>query len=93
MSGTLIQTQKHPLDQTDHTQVRWHPQYTKGVRLEDFEMCECMFSSSNELARPTRLSTIFHRRQEILEHFNFQDQDKLRYSGDILINLPWFCSA
>jgi hypothetical protein len=62
-------------------QVRWHPQYTVGVGLEDFETCERTFSASNALAGATRLATPFHRRQEILEHFNFQDEDKLRLTG------------
>jgi hypothetical protein len=57
-------------------QVRWHPMYINGVGLEDFEECERTFARSNELANCTRLATPFHRRQEILEHFNFHDQDK-----------------
>jgi hypothetical protein len=57
-------------------QVRWHPMYIEGVGLEDFEECERTFARSNELANCTRLATEFHRRQEILEHFFFHDQDK-----------------
>jgi hypothetical protein len=68
-----------------YSQVRWHPQYMQGVGLEDFETCERTFSASNALARATRLSTQFHRRQEILEHFMFQDQDKFRMTGKLRV--------
>jgi hypothetical protein len=57
-------------------QVRWHPMYTEGAGTEDFEECERTFCGSNNLANVTRLSTPFHRRQEILEYFDFHDQDK-----------------
>lgn len=65
-------------------QVHWHPMYVDGVGLEDFEECERCFCQSNELAAITRLATPFHRRQEIDEHFRFQDQDKHRNSGTSL---------
>ncbi|ESK82955.1 hypothetical protein Moror_11811 [Moniliophthora roreri MCA 2997] len=57
-------------------QTSWHPQYMQGVGLEDFEECERTFSLSNNLASTTHLSTPFHRRQAIQEHFFFHDHDK-----------------
>jgi hypothetical protein len=51
------------------------------VGLEDFETCKQVFSASNALAGATQLATLFHRSQEILEHFDFQNQDKFRSSG------------
>lgn len=62
-------------------QVDWHPLYVPGVGLEDFEESERTFSRSNELAPTTRLSTEFHRRQSIMEHFDFHDDDKHANSG------------
>ncbi|KAK1219024.1 hypothetical protein PQX77_018276 [Marasmius sp. AFHP31] len=57
-------------------QVSWHPMYTEGVGLEDFEECERTFSESNHLAATTRLASEFHRHQALMEHFDFHDQDK-----------------
>ncbi|KAJ7734413.1 hypothetical protein B0H16DRAFT_1225125, partial [Mycena metata] len=54
-------------------QVGWHPLYVEGVGLEDFEECERTFAKSNHLASVTRLSTPFHRKQAINEHFCFHD--------------------
>ncbi|KAL0058498.1 hypothetical protein AAF712_014815 [Marasmius tenuissimus] len=65
-------------------QVSWHPMYTKGVGLEDFEECECTFSESNNLAATTRLSTEFHRHQSLMEHFDFHDIDKHMTSGNFI---------
>jgi hypothetical protein len=62
-------------------QVHWHPMYMEGVGLEDFEECERTFYKSNELASITRLSTPFHRHQQIDEHFHFHDLDKHAASG------------
>jgi hypothetical protein len=62
-------------------QIGWHPLYVEGVGLEDFEECERTFSKSNHLASTTRLATVFHRRQQIDEHFQFHDQDKHAASG------------
>ncbi|KAL0061720.1 hypothetical protein AAF712_011437 [Marasmius tenuissimus] len=57
-------------------QLYWHPTYIPGLGIFDFEECERLFSLSNRLASTTRLATLFHRRQIILEHFNFHSQDK-----------------
>lgn len=70
-------------------QVHWHPLYTDGVGLEDFEECERTFFKTNDLAPTTRLSTKFHRRQAIMEHISFHDEDKHLSSG---MSSP-FCSA
>ncbi|TFK59791.1 hypothetical protein BDN72DRAFT_905544 [Pluteus cervinus] len=57
-------------------QLDFHPLYLPGAGNFDGEGCEHIFSSSNDLARATRHSTKFHRRQAIEEHFNFWNQDK-----------------
>jgi hypothetical protein len=62
-------------------QLRWHPMYMEGVRTEDFEEYERTFCGSNNLANVTRLSTPFHRRQEIQEYFTFHDEDKKNNIG------------
>ncbi|KAK7017068.1 hypothetical protein VNI00_018708 [Paramarasmius palmivorus] len=66
-------------------QVSWHPQYIEGVGIEDFEECERTFARSNNLASITRLSTPFHRRQEILEHFSFHSEDKFANAGKFIL--------
>ena len=66
----------------NHTcQTSWHLLYVEGAGLEDFEECEHTFSKSNKLASVTRLSTPFHRHQQIDEHFMFHDDDKHASSG------------
>ncbi|KAF9486113.1 hypothetical protein BDN70DRAFT_235965 [Pholiota conissans] len=65
-------------------QLHWHPLYTEGVGLEDFEECERTFSKSNELASVTRLASPYHRAQHIDEHFMFHDQDKHAASGNFI---------
>lgn len=62
-------------------QLDWHPLYTDGVGLEDFEECERTFSKSNELAMVTRFSTPYHRHQEINEFLFHHDLDKYATSG------------
>ncbi|KAK1229011.1 hypothetical protein PQX77_007938 [Marasmius sp. AFHP31] len=64
--------------------IIWHPMYTDGVGLEDFEECERTFSESNHLAATTRLATEFHRQQSMLEHFKFHDVDKHMSSGNFI---------
>ncbi|KAJ7040517.1 hypothetical protein C8F04DRAFT_1253819 [Mycena alexandri] len=65
-------------------QIGWHPLYVEGVGLEDFEECERTFARSNNLAAATRLSTVFHRQQQIDEHFHFHDLDKHAASGNFI---------
>ncbi|KAJ8092616.1 hypothetical protein PM082_006941 [Marasmius tenuissimus] len=65
-------------------QVSWHPMYTQGVGLEDFEECERTFSESNHLASTTRLASEFHRHQSLMEHFDFHDVDKHIASGNFI---------
>ncbi|KAF8869977.1 hypothetical protein BD779DRAFT_1614257 [Infundibulicybe gibba] len=65
-------------------QTHWHPMYMEGVGLEDFEGCEQTFGRSNELAGNSRLSTPFHRHQNIDEHFMFRDEDKFFASGNFI---------
>ncbi|KAF9032731.1 hypothetical protein BJ165DRAFT_1357760 [Panaeolus papilionaceus] len=62
-------------------QLQWHPMYTEGVGLEDFEECERTFSKSNELASVTHLATLFHCQQHIDEHYRFHNEDKHAASG------------
>ncbi|KAJ7027667.1 hypothetical protein C8F04DRAFT_1266771 [Mycena alexandri] len=65
-------------------QIGWHPLYVDGVGLEDFEECERTFAKSNHLASTTRLTTSFHRKQAIDEHFYFHDLDKHASSGNFI---------
>jgi hypothetical protein len=62
-------------------QICWHPLYVEGTGLEDFEECEQTFSKLNKLAGVTCLATLFHRHQQIDEHFMFHDDDKHASSG------------
>ncbi|KAJ6449004.1 hypothetical protein C8R45DRAFT_1057327 [Mycena sanguinolenta] len=55
-------------------QIGWHPMYE----------CEHTFCLSNHLASCTRLSTPFHRQQQIDEHFHFHDLDKHAASGNFI---------
>lgn len=79
MHGVVPSFHGHAHNRT--CQLRWHPMYTEGVGLEDFEECERTFSKSNELASVTRLASPFHRRQHMDEHYRFHDQDKHAASG------------
>ncbi|KAF8336202.1 hypothetical protein F5887DRAFT_1247567 [Amanita rubescens] len=65
-------------------QLGWHPLYTDGVGLEDFEECERTFSKSNELATVTRFATPYHRHQEINEFIFHHDIDKHVNSADFI---------
>jgi len=65
-------------------QLKWHPLYVTGTGLEDFEESERLFSRSNDLAPTTRLSTRYHRRLRIEEHFEFHDDDKHARSGQLI---------
>jgi hypothetical protein len=47
--------------------------YVEGLGLEDLEGCERFFSKSNALASSTRYSSIFHRRQAIVEYSKHND--------------------
>lgn len=75
-------------------QIGWHPLYVEGVGLEDFEECERTFAQSNHLASGTRLSTPFHRQQQIDEHFLFHDLDKHASSGKLFkcCTIHWLTS-
>lgn len=68
-------------------QLEWHPLYMDGVGIEDFEESERVFSRSNDLAPTTRLSTRYHRRIQIEEHFDFHDEDKHARSGKSAIHI------
>lgn len=62
-------------------QLDWHPLYSEGIGLEDFEECEWTFSKSNELAAVTRFSTQYHHHQEINQFLFYHDLDKYVTSG------------
>ena len=47
--------------------------YVEGLGLEDLEGCEHFFSGSNALASSTRYSSVFHRRQAIVEYAKHKD--------------------
>jgi hypothetical protein len=54
-------------------QLSYLATYTEGLGLEDLEGCERFFSQSNALASSTRYSSIFHRRQAIVEYVKHKD--------------------
>lgn len=62
-------------------QVQWHPLYTEGAGLEDFEGCERVFAESNKVAGVTRHASTFHRRQSIVRHFERWNSDKYAESS------------
>ncbi|KAK7030347.1 hypothetical protein VNI00_014204 [Paramarasmius palmivorus] len=70
-------------------QLGYHPMYKEGVGLEDFEPCERTFSLSNALASITRLTNLFHRRQEFSEFFYFHDLDKFALSANFIYQNYW----
>ena len=54
-------------------QLTYLATYVEGLRLEDLEGCERFFSQSNALASSTRYSSVFHRRQAIVEYSKHKD--------------------
>ena len=62
-------------------QLEWHPMYTEGVGLKDFEEHEQTFGKSNELASVMLLASPYHQVWHIYKHFMFYDQDKHATSG------------
>ncbi|KAG1723087.1 hypothetical protein EDD22DRAFT_982950 [Suillus occidentalis] len=67
-------------------QLDWHPMYIPRTWHTEGEGCEHIFSSSNELARSTRHTSPFHRRQTIKEHFSFWDTDKYAALSNFIWN-------
>ncbi|KIJ45328.1 hypothetical protein M422DRAFT_166820, partial [Sphaerobolus stellatus SS14] len=67
-------------------QLDWHPLYLFLPGLEDFEVCERLFSASNHLASATRHTTTFHRHQGIEEHFQYSDEGKYANLSRFLLN-------
>ena len=46
-------------------QINYHPLYIQGTGIEDYEICEKMFSFTNGAASVTRHATGYHRRQTL----------------------------
>jgi hypothetical protein len=65
--------------------------YVEGLGLEDLEGCERFFSVSNALASSTRYSSIFHRRQAIVEFAKHRDTFET-YQSLSMYCYPPFCS-
>ena len=57
-------------------QLTHHPLYKPGFGLEDFEMLERVFSSSNNVARVIRYASYFHWKQALDLHFRQWDEEK-----------------
>ena len=57
-------------------QVQNHPLYQSGFGIEDFEVMERIFSSSNGVAQCTRFAAVFHWKQFFDLHFRQWDDDK-----------------
>ena len=47
--------------------------YVEGLRIEDLETCERIFSKSNDLASATCYANAFHCQQAISTYFQYQD--------------------
>jgi Kyakuja-Dileera-Zisupton transposase len=62
-------------------QLSNHILMSPGFGLEDLEMCECMFSGSNTIARLTHHATPFHHGQFIDLYFQQWDSDKYENLG------------
>ncbi|KAG2117740.1 hypothetical protein DEU56DRAFT_874074 [Suillus clintonianus] len=67
-------------------QLQHHSKHKLGAGLEDFEMCERVFSESNALASEIRNTTEFHRHQALDEHFHFADMDRYAALSDFIFN-------
>ncbi len=67
-------------------QMKWHPLYTVGTGLEDFEGCKCLFSESNKVAECTQHTSVFHQRQAILCHFKRWNKDKIAECSRFIYN-------
>ncbi|KAG2070570.1 hypothetical protein BDR04DRAFT_983833, partial [Suillus decipiens] len=57
-------------------QLANHPLYLNGFGIEDLEMCERIFSSSNSVALLIRHASYFHWVQFLDLHFDQWDKDK-----------------
>lgn len=67
-------------------QCEYHPLYTKGAGLTDFEMCERFFAASNLVAVLTRHATEFHRLQYLDMHYSQSDREKYENLGKFTFN-------
>ena len=67
-------------------QLSFHPMYTNGVGLEDFELCERIFASSNAVARLIQHCSHFHWRQFLDLHFTQWDDDRYLELSNFLYN-------
>ncbi|KAG8770964.1 hypothetical protein FRC12_003936 [Ceratobasidium sp. 428] len=56
-------------------QISWHPVWQPSLGLEDFEWCERVFSSSNQVAQCTRHASRSTRHRMIELHFRRWDSD------------------
>jgi hypothetical protein len=57
-------------------QLQFHPLYLTRLGLEDLEVCERIFSSSNSVSRLIRHASYFHWLQFIDLHFDQWDIDR-----------------
>ncbi|KAF7976738.1 hypothetical protein HWV62_5710 [Athelia sp. TMB] len=67
-------------------QLKYHPLYRKGTGLEDLEILERIFSSSNTIARPIRHATKFHWLQAVDLHFRQWDEQKYQELSTFIYN-------
>ena len=67
-------------------QVKNHPNGIVGMGLEDLEMLEHVFSSSNQLAPITHYASAYHRQLFINMFFKQWDSDKYQNLGLMLYN-------
>ncbi|CDO74657.1 hypothetical protein BN946_scf184832.g1, partial [Trametes cinnabarina] len=83
---TLIVPAFHGHSHNRGCQLDWHPLYTDGIGLEDFETSERFFSYSNGAAAGTRLATPFHRHQAIEGVVQSWSMQKHAASGKFIYN-------
>ena len=67
-------------------QKQHHPNVIEGIGLEDLEIMECIFSSSNQLGSVTRYMTRYRRRVFIHNFFQQWDDEKYANLGEMLHN-------
>ncbi|KAJ2970863.1 hypothetical protein NUW54_g12636 [Trametes sanguinea] len=67
-------------------QLANHPLYIDGYGIEDLEVMERLFSSSNNVARLIRYASPFHWMQSLDLHFMQWDEDKYAELSNFLFN-------
>jgi hypothetical protein len=67
-------------------QLMWHPLWRIGAGMEDFEGCERFFSHSNAVAHSTQHASKYNRRQQIHQHIEGSNMERLANMGKLNAN-------